>query len=216
MIKATEENHGQQASGFAWHIRTGGVWSYEPTSASRAEKFAITHTEAEWRGMLTPEQYSVLREVDGVSFYKPTQHEHRKGLFACAGCDLDLFSSDTKFDSGTGLAELLAAIERAVGTEAIARSVCRGPPCIAAAAAAIWAMSSTMARRHRPSLLHQRRCDDLQTRSRLNNQSHGEPWPVQCSSTVPRAALAVLHASLAVPHISCLGPGGYRYPAAEA
>ena len=61
-------------------------------SASRAEKkFGITHTEAEWRGMLTPEQYSVLCWEAGTEypFTSPLNTEHRKGIFACAGCDLD-------------------------------------------------------------------------------------------------------------------------------
>src|SRR6188768_534176 len=74
------------------------------TSASRAAaKFAVTHTEDEWRALLTPEQYSVLREAGTeYPFTSPLNTEHRKGVFACAGCERDLFSSDTKFDSGTG------------------------------------------------------------------------------------------------------------------
>ncbi len=89
------------------------------TSASRAEKkFGITHTEAEWRGMLTPEQYSVLREAGTeYPFTSPLNTEHRKGIFACAGCDLDLFSSDTKFDSGTGWPSFWQPLNAAVGTE---------------------------------------------------------------------------------------------------
>jgi peptide-methionine (R)-S-oxide reductase len=62
-----------------------------------------TLSEAEWRKRLTPSQYNILRdhgtERAGTS---PLNHEKRKGTFACAGCDLPLFSSDTKFDSGTG------------------------------------------------------------------------------------------------------------------
>ena len=88
------------------------------TSSSRAEKFGIIHTEAEWRGMLTPEQYSVLREAGTeYPFTSPLNTEHRKGLFACAGCDLDLFSSDTKFDSGTGWPSFWQPLKAAVGTE---------------------------------------------------------------------------------------------------
>ncbi len=60
-------------------------------------------SEAEWKQRLSPSAYDVLRlegtEVPGSS---PLNHEKRKGRFVCAGCDLPLFSSDTKFESGTG------------------------------------------------------------------------------------------------------------------
>jgi peptide-methionine (R)-S-oxide reductase len=60
-------------------------------------------TDADWRKRLTPAQYDVLRnhgtERPGSS---PLNHEKRKGIFACAACDLPLFSSDAKFESGTG------------------------------------------------------------------------------------------------------------------
>ena len=65
--------------------------------------FEVTHTDAEWRSLLTPEQYAVLRqEATERSFSSPLDHEKRHGTFVCAGCDLDLFSWTTKFDSGTG------------------------------------------------------------------------------------------------------------------
>ena len=71
--------------------------------ARAGQKFEIEKTDAEWRAQLTPEQYEILRnqgtERPGSS---PLLKEHRKGIFACAGCDLPLFSSDTKFESGTG------------------------------------------------------------------------------------------------------------------
>ncbi len=60
-------------------------------------------SEEEWRKRLTPEQFSVLRqegtERPGSS---PLNAEKRKGTFACAGCDLPLFTSETKYESGTG------------------------------------------------------------------------------------------------------------------
>jgi peptide-methionine (R)-S-oxide reductase len=65
--------------------------------------YEVTHTDAEWRKLLTPAQYDVLREAGTeVPFTSPLLNEHRAGTFACAGCDLPLFSSKTKFDSGTG------------------------------------------------------------------------------------------------------------------
>src|SRR3979411_208249 len=73
--------------------------------ANAAEKFEIEKTDAEWRAQLTPQQYDILRkqgtERPGSS---PLLKEHRKGIFACAGCDLPLFASETKFESGTGWA----------------------------------------------------------------------------------------------------------------
>ncbi|HEX2656405.1 MAG TPA: peptide-methionine (R)-S-oxide reductase MsrB [Patescibacteria group bacterium] len=63
----------------------------------------VKHTREEWKKMLTPEQYAVLREEDTeVPFTSPLNHEKRKGVFACAGCGLELFPSKYKFDSGTG------------------------------------------------------------------------------------------------------------------
>ena len=63
----------------------------------------ITKTPDEWRKILTPAQFSVLRE-EGTErpFTSPLNNEKRKGTFVCAGCDLPLFDSKTKFDSGTG------------------------------------------------------------------------------------------------------------------
>ncbi|MDE1992409.1 MAG: peptide-methionine (R)-S-oxide reductase MsrB [Rhizobiaceae bacterium] len=81
------------------------------------EKFAVTHTDAEWHKLLTSDQYAVLRE-EGTEypFSSPLLHEERKGNFACAGCELDAFSSTTKFDSGTGWPSFWAPLDGAVGT----------------------------------------------------------------------------------------------------
>lgn len=69
----------------------------------RNETFEVTHTDEEWRRLLTPEQYSVLR---GHGTERPGTcsllHEERNGAFACAGCGQRLFASGTKFESGTG------------------------------------------------------------------------------------------------------------------
>jgi peptide-methionine (R)-S-oxide reductase len=63
----------------------------------------VSKTEEEWKQMLTPEQFDVLRK-EGTEhpFTSPLLNEHRVGTFVCAGCGLELFSSDKKFDSGTG------------------------------------------------------------------------------------------------------------------
>ena len=65
--------------------------------------YEVTKTDAEWQKQLSPQAYAVLRhESTEAPFSSPLDHEKRKGIFACAGCALDLYSSDTKFDSGTG------------------------------------------------------------------------------------------------------------------
>ena len=77
-----------------------------------AGTFEVTHTPEEWRKLLTPEQYAVLREQDTErAFTSPLNNEHRDGTFNCAGCDLPLFSSKTKFDSGTGWPSFQQAVE---------------------------------------------------------------------------------------------------------
>jgi peptide-methionine (R)-S-oxide reductase len=78
--------------------------------------FEVTHSEEEWRRLLTPEQYAVLREAGTEPpFSSPLLHEERPGTFACAGCSLDLFSSTAKFDSGTGWPSFWAPLDHAVG-----------------------------------------------------------------------------------------------------
>jgi len=85
---------------------------------SRAEEsFPVTRTDAEWRKLLTPDQFSVLRKAATERpFSSPLLHEERRGNFACAGCDLDLFSSSTKYDSRTGWPSFWQPLENAVGT----------------------------------------------------------------------------------------------------
>jgi peptide-methionine (R)-S-oxide reductase len=81
------------------------------------ETFEITKTDAEWRRILTPEQFRVLRkhgtERAGTS---PLDKQYARGTYACAGCDLALFKSDTKFDSGTGWPSFWAPIDGAIRT----------------------------------------------------------------------------------------------------
>jgi peptide-methionine (R)-S-oxide reductase len=60
-------------------------------------------TEEEWKKILTPEQFNVLRKKGTERAFTGKYHDFKgKGIYQCAGCDLDLFSSETKFDSGTG------------------------------------------------------------------------------------------------------------------
>lgn len=83
--------------------------------AQAAEKFEIEKTDAEWRAQLTPQQYEILRNQGTERpWSSPLLKEHRKGIFACAGCDLPLFSSETKFESGTGWPSFNDPVEGAV------------------------------------------------------------------------------------------------------
>jgi peptide-methionine (R)-S-oxide reductase len=86
------------------------------SDAAPAEKFEIEKSDAEWRKLLAPAQYDVLRnhgtERAGTS---ALNHEKRKGTFACAGCDLPLFASETKFESGTGWPSFYRPLANAVG-----------------------------------------------------------------------------------------------------
>ena len=93
------------------------AWATSRVSAACDQTFEVTHTDAEWRKLLTREQYAVLRhEATERPFTSPLLHEKRRGVFACAGCALDLFSSTTKFDSGTGWPSFYAPLDKAVVT----------------------------------------------------------------------------------------------------
>jgi peptide-methionine (R)-S-oxide reductase len=85
-------------------------------SSAKAETFEVTKTPEEWQKILAPDQYAVLRkeatERPGTS---PLNHEKRAGTFSCAGCDLPLFSSSTKFESGTGWPSFWQPLGNAVG-----------------------------------------------------------------------------------------------------
>ena len=85
--------------------------------AEAAQSFASNLTDAEWRKRLSPAAYDVLRhEGTERPFSSPLNNEHRAGTFACAGCALPLFSSRTKFDSGTGWPSFYAPLANAVVT----------------------------------------------------------------------------------------------------
>lgn len=71
------------------------------SSSKRIKK--VTKTNEEWKRILTPEQYSVAREAGTEApFSSPLNDIHEQGIFECVACELPLFSSKTKFDSGTG------------------------------------------------------------------------------------------------------------------
>ena len=84
--------------------------------AESGARFEVTHTEEEWSKILTPDQFYVLRkqgtERAGTS---PLNNEKRKGTFVCAGCDLPVYSSETKYESGTGWPSFWKPLDNAVG-----------------------------------------------------------------------------------------------------
>jgi peptide-methionine (R)-S-oxide reductase len=83
--------------------------------SSSTDTFEVNHTDAEWRQLLTPQQYAVLRTASTETpFSSPLNDEHRPGTFGCAGCAQDLFSSTTKFDSGTGWPSFWKALDNAI------------------------------------------------------------------------------------------------------
>jgi peptide-methionine (R)-S-oxide reductase len=93
-------------------------WQGGEATAATDGKFEVTKTPEEWRKILTPEQYAVLREQDTERpWTSPLNKEKRKGTFACAGCGLPLFKSETKFESGTGWPSFYAPIEGNVAVE---------------------------------------------------------------------------------------------------
>jgi len=91
-----------------WWMRSGDV---------SAATFEITKSDDEWRRLLKPAAYKVLRQhATERPFTSPLDAEKRKGIFACAGCDLPLFASEMKFDSGTGWPSFFRPLPNAVAS----------------------------------------------------------------------------------------------------
>lgn len=85
--------------------------------AKAAEIFEITKSDSEWKKILTAEQFHVMRER-GTEYpnSSPLAHQYGPGVYDCAACDLPLFSSKTKFDSGTGWPSFYEPLPNAVAT----------------------------------------------------------------------------------------------------
>jgi len=83
------------------------------------EKFEVSLSDDEWRRRLNPSRYEILRhEGTEPPRSSPLEYEHRRGIYSCAGCNLGLFSSTTKFESGTGWPSFYAPLPNAVRTKA--------------------------------------------------------------------------------------------------
>ncbi len=82
------------------------------------ETFEVVKSDREWRTALTPSQYAVLRQARTErAGSSPLDRETRRGTFHCAGCGLPVYSSDTKYDSGTGWPSFTAALPGAIATK---------------------------------------------------------------------------------------------------
>lgn len=86
--------------------------------SAQSETYQVTRTEAEWRAMLTPAEYRVMRE-EGTerAGSSPLDKVYDPGVYHCRGCDLPLYDASTKFDSGTGWPSFYAPIPDAIGTK---------------------------------------------------------------------------------------------------
>jgi len=92
-------------------------WLAKSGAAEAAERFEITRSPQEWRRILPPQSYAVLREANTErAGSSPLNREHRSGVFACAGCALPLYASSAKFESGTGWPSFTAPLPNAVRT----------------------------------------------------------------------------------------------------
>jgi len=105
------------AAGAAALLSGNGLLRRRGMSAMAAE-FEVTKTDAEWKAQLGEEAYQVLRhEATEYAGSSPLNNEKRKGMFHCAGCDLPAYSSEAKYDSGTGWPSFWESVPDAVGTK---------------------------------------------------------------------------------------------------
>ncbi|MCM2560723.1 peptide-methionine (R)-S-oxide reductase MsrB [Lutimaribacter sp. EGI FJ00015] len=99
-------------------LALGSLLPFAGTARAAQDRFEVIRSDAEWREMLTPEQYNVMRregtEPPGSS---PLDKVYDPGMYHCRGCDLALYSSEHKYDSGTGWPSFWQAQEGAIGTK---------------------------------------------------------------------------------------------------
>lgn len=95
-----------------------GLLSGDSAQASTSKVYEVTHTDAEWKTQLQPAEYRILRQAGTEAPYtSPLNKEKRSGTYNCAGCALPLFSSKTKFESGTGWPSFWQPLDKAVVEE---------------------------------------------------------------------------------------------------
>jgi peptide-methionine (R)-S-oxide reductase len=89
-----------------------GCSSAEGGAPEPPRTYEVTHTDAEWKAKLTPEQYQILRQKGTErAFTGKYWDNHEEGVYVCAGCGLPLFSSEDKFESGTGWPSYTRAVK---------------------------------------------------------------------------------------------------------
>jgi peptide-methionine (R)-S-oxide reductase len=107
----------------AWLLGVGAcgiaVLAANRVRAEDTARYAVTHTDDEWRRILGPDRYAILRQ-NGTEppDSSPLLKEHRAGVYRCAGCSLALFSSKTKYDSGDGWPSFYRPLPNAILTRA--------------------------------------------------------------------------------------------------
>ena len=107
---------GTAALVLALQSKNGEAQIMATTTATKPDTDFRKLTEADWKARLTEQQFYILRKHGTERpWSSPLLKEHRKGIFACAGCDLPLFSSDHKFDSGTGWPSFWQPLDNALG-----------------------------------------------------------------------------------------------------
>jgi peptide-methionine (R)-S-oxide reductase len=103
------------AGALAFGLRRSGL---RRAVAAEENSFEIVKSDAEWQRQLTAEQFAVLREEDTErAWSSPLNSEHRPGIYRCAGCGLAIFSSDTKFESGTGWPSFWKPLDDSIRTK---------------------------------------------------------------------------------------------------
>ena len=106
----------QLLSGAAASLTAIGALSFRAGAAT--ESFEVSLSDIEWRKKLGPARYEILRQAGTESpWSSPLEYEHRRGTYSCAGCALALFSSVTKFESGTGWPSFYAPLPNAIRTK---------------------------------------------------------------------------------------------------
>nr|WP_306301632.1 peptide-methionine (R)-S-oxide reductase MsrB [Geminocystis herdmanii] len=94
------------------------IFALNQTKSNGDKSQKMSLSDEQWKKKLTPEQYNILRkEATEKPFSSALNNEKRKGIYACAGCDLPLFNSSTKYDSGTGWPSFYDSIEQSLGTK---------------------------------------------------------------------------------------------------
>ncbi len=98
-------------------VMAAAIFGRRGIAHASTEHFAVTHTDTEWRKLLTPAQYDVLRQAGTEApESSPLDHQFGHGVYSCVGCNSPVYRSTTKFDSGTGWPSFWKPIDHAVST----------------------------------------------------------------------------------------------------